>query len=135
MRVRTLTPRPLSQRERGAVCSGLPIGCVLAREGLEKEEARDRGGHGLLLWPDAPAAYSPRRRAGRSLLLLVVVARLLQHPAEVTVLALRGLQIEDQVLDAQAQVVQAFLQAADRLLDLLVLLAGLIGQFRELLSL
>src|SRR3954454_4997238 len=58
----------------------------------------------------------------------VVAAGLLEHLAEVSVLAAGRFQVEHEVLDAQAQVIQALLERADRLLQTLVPLPRLVGQ-------
>src|SRR5947207_86232 len=79
----------------------------------------------LLLLDPRPSWRAAR---GRHLIRIrLVVARgFFEHFAEVCVLATRRLQIEDQVLDAQPQVIQRFLQRADGLAEALVTLAGLV---------
>src|SRR5438105_1708320 len=65
----------------------------------------------------------PGRAVGRGDALFVVAAGLFQHFAEVSVFAARGLQIEDEIFDAEAQVIEALLEAADGLAQALVALA------------
>lgn len=60
---------------------------------------------------------------------------LLEHLAEVRVFPTGGFQIENHVLDGEAEVVQALLQVVDGLLELLVTLLRLGRKVGELLAL
>ena len=58
-----------------------------------------------------------------------------QHFAEVVIFAARGFEIEDEIFDAETEIVEALLKAADGLAEALVASAGFIRKFFEFLSL
>jgi hypothetical protein len=70
-------------------------------------------------------AFFPKRAE------LFVAAGFLEHLAEIAVLSARGFEIKHQVFDAKAQVIEAFLQAADGLAKSFVALPRFDGQLLE----
>src|SRR5262245_32273191 len=64
--------------------------------------------------------------------LFVISAGLFQHLPQIPILPAGRFKIEDQVFDAQPQVIQTLLEGTDGLPQVFVTLAGLIGEFLKL---
>jgi hypothetical protein len=66
---------------------------------------------------------------------IAVSAGFFQHLSQITILPAGRFQIKHSILDAQAQIIQAFLQAAHGLAEAFVALAGFVGKLLQLLPL
>src|SRR5258706_8458338 len=84
----------------------------------------------------APASFWSLPRAvlasGPESSTLVVAAGFLEHFSQIAVFSPGRFQIENEILDRQTQVIEAFLKAADGGPQALVALAGFVGELFEL---